>query len=661
MVNSITIPHDRETLQRYLESKGVEIRGTKCKCPLHEDRHPSADIYQKDGVWRFWCQVCQTGGDVEDMRQLLDGRASAFANNGNGHAKSPTIKAVKSYPTAAGAFEAAAAIVRHNHGGAELVEENPYHNRDGSIFGYSPRFNIPTPPGEKQDKKFIPIHAVPGGFIVGRGDKPWPPMNLPGIVGKDRVYLTEGEKSRRAAQSCGLDATCVQGGAQQADGSDWSWASTVKEICALPDNDPTGDKFVEDATRCIMAASPSTVVKIVRLPDLPPKGDMADFCDELRDGQESESIRAEIEALARAAKPITAADAFGIEVLSVGQLITKNPELRDVLIENMLRRGETMNIIAAPKVGKSWLVLNLAVAMAIGSTWLGRKCAPGPILLLDFELHPATLAYRAKKTAMAWGIPEAEISSMFDVVSLRGKRKDLISLGPWLKSLGRGKYNAIIFDAVYRCIPPDIDENSNSDMRKVYDLVDEYGDVTDSAQILVHHTSKGNQSDKDVSWVGSGAGSISRAPDTHAILRPHQEPGVVVADCINRSFPPSPATCWALDVPLFHPRSELDPTMLAKPARKARAKDESGSNAKPVAEVWTPELLVERCISTEPQIREQVENAATAHGVSLRAARSLLKTAVAQGIAHKWDGTGPKPARYARIAQPTPIVAEVNI
>ena len=33
------------------------------------------------------------------------------------------------------------------------------------------------------------------------------------------------------------------------------------------------------------------------------------------------------------------------------------------LIHGLLREGETMNVIAAPKTGKSWLVLNLALAM----------------------------------------------------------------------------------------------------------------------------------------------------------------------------------------------------------------------------------------------------------------------------------------------------------
>ncbi|NRA37897.1 MAG: bifunctional DNA primase/polymerase [Planctomycetes bacterium] len=36
------------------------------------------------------------------------------------------------------------------------------------------------------------------------------------------------------------------------------------------------------------------------------------------------------------------------------------------VIEGILRQGETMNIVAAPKVGKSWLVLDMALAIATG-------------------------------------------------------------------------------------------------------------------------------------------------------------------------------------------------------------------------------------------------------------------------------------------------------
>src|SRR5690606_34090622 len=55
---------------------------------------------------------------------------------------------------------------------------------------------------------------------------------------------------------------------------------------------------------------------------------------------------------------------------SVGQLLTDHPELRRPIIHNLLRQGETANLIAPSKVGKSWLVTDLALSLATGTPWL---------------------------------------------------------------------------------------------------------------------------------------------------------------------------------------------------------------------------------------------------------------------------------------------------
>ena len=55
---------------------------------------------------------------------------------------------------------------------------------------------------------------------------------------------------------------------------------------------------------------------------------------------------------------------------TVRQLVNEFPELRRPVIHGLLREGETMNVVASPKVGKSWLVTDLAMAVATGGQWL---------------------------------------------------------------------------------------------------------------------------------------------------------------------------------------------------------------------------------------------------------------------------------------------------
>lgn len=46
--------------------------------------------------------------------------------------------------------------------------------------------------------------------------------------------------------------------------------------------------------------------------------------------------------------------------VSLADLVARYPDLRPPVIHGLLRRGETMNVIAPSKLGKSWLVTDLA-------------------------------------------------------------------------------------------------------------------------------------------------------------------------------------------------------------------------------------------------------------------------------------------------------------
>ena len=64
-------------------------------------------------------------------------------------------------------------------------------------------------------------------------------------------------------------------------------------------------------------------------------------------------------------KPINGTDKASI--VPVGELVKQHAQLRPPVVEGLLRRGETANIIAAAKVGKSWLAYSLALSVVTGS------------------------------------------------------------------------------------------------------------------------------------------------------------------------------------------------------------------------------------------------------------------------------------------------------
>ena len=155
--------------------------------------------------------------------------------------------------------------------------------------------------------------------------------------------------------------------------------------------------------------------------------------------------------------------------IPLGTLKKRFPEMRPVLIDGFLRIGETMNIIAAPKTGKSWLVTQLCVCVASGTDWFGHVCTPGRVLIIDNELHEETSANRIPLVvdAMRRANPSLpNVDDMIDVWNLRGKWKSIADLSVWLPRFREAGYRMIVIDAFYRALPKDTDENDNGSIAK---------------------------------------------------------------------------------------------------------------------------------------------------------------------------------------------------
>jgi len=330
------------------------------------------------------------------------------------------------------------------------------------------------------------------------------------------------------------------------------------------------------------------------------------------------------------------------DYITAAALVGGNPHLRPPIIEGVLREGETMNVIASSKAGKSWLVGSLGIAVAAGLPWLGRFAVQrGRVLLMDNELHPQTLARRLHTLAGAMGVNLAELDRDFCVRSFRGALKDFVSLASFFDSLTRDAFKVIICDAAYRFWPAGFDENKNADVARVYNIIDSYAATTGAAIVLVHHATKGNQSEKSVIDVGAGAGSQSRAADCHFVLRPHQADDCTLAGAVVRSWKPFTPIGLRWTFPLWEVDDTLDPAQLREGRQKKPAAD-----APPA---WTPLAFADAFTNSEPRSTDQVLTAAGLEGLSNRTAKSLLRTATAEGfIIQHGTGGGRIPLTYTR-------------
>lgn len=187
------------------------------------------------------------------------------------------------------------------------------------------------------------------------------------------------------------------------------------------------------------------------------------------------------------------------------------PDLAPPLIDGVLRQRHKMLLAGPSKAGKSFLLIQLAIALAEGEHWLGWPCTRGRVLYVNLELDRASALHRFRDVYQAMGI-EAKHLDNIDVWNLRGKSAPLDKLAPKLIRRSQKKdYIAVIIDPIYKVITGD--ENSASEMALFTNQFDKIATELGCAVIYCHHHSKGLQGQKRSMDRASGSGVFARDPD----------------------------------------------------------------------------------------------------------------------------------------------------
>ena len=187
------------------------------------------------------------------------------------------------------------------------------------------------------------------------------------------------------------------------------------------------------------------------------------------------------------------------------------PELSPCLIEGILRKGHKMLIAGPSKAGKSFLLIELCIAIAEGKKWINWKCAQGKVMYVNLELDRASCLHRFRDVYAALGI-EPEHLGNIDIWNLRGKSVPMDKLAPKLiRRAAKKDYVAIIIDPIYKVITGD--ENSADQMANFCNQFDKVCTELGCAVIYCHHHSKGSQGGKKSMDRASGSGVFARDPD----------------------------------------------------------------------------------------------------------------------------------------------------
>lgn len=187
------------------------------------------------------------------------------------------------------------------------------------------------------------------------------------------------------------------------------------------------------------------------------------------------------------------------------------PSLAPSLIEGVLRQGHKMLIAGPSKAGKSFLQIEMCIAVAEGKKWLGWPCTQGRIMYVNLELDRASCLHRFKDVYKALGWKPENLGNI-DIWNLRGRSKPMDKLAPMLiRRAAKKEYIAIVIDPIYKVITGD--ENSADQMANFCNQFDRVCTELGVAVIYCHHHSKGAQGGKKSMDRASGSGVFARDPD----------------------------------------------------------------------------------------------------------------------------------------------------
>jgi KaiC/GvpD/RAD55 family RecA-like ATPase len=254
--------------------------------------------------------------------------------------------------------------------GRRIVATYPYVDEAGALLFEVVRYE------PKEFRQRRPDGA--GGFAWNlQGVRPVP-YHLPELIeaiGSERtVFIVEGEKDVDRLRTLNVPATCNAGGAGKWK-LDFVEHFVGADVVIVPDNDDPGREHAEKVARALQPVA--TRVRVLSLPNLPRKGDVSDW---LQAGGTVEELHRLTDA-APDWRP--AAAATRLPAVWWGDE-DKQPPL-SWLVKGLLIEGGFSTVYGPPGTSKSFLVLDLALHVAHGRDWFGRRVAAGGVVYVSGE------------------------------------------------------------------------------------------------------------------------------------------------------------------------------------------------------------------------------------------------------------------------------------
>lgn len=300
------------------------------------------------------------------------------------------------------------------------------------------------------------------------------------IAKGEPVYIVEGEKDADNLAKEGVCATCNPMGAGK-----WTDALSIHfgdaDVVILPDNDEAGQKHAQAVAASLKGNAKS--VRVLDLPDLPPKGDVSDW---LACGGDAEQLDALAQRQARLWAPQVPRSRFGaIQWADVDfRRVAYQP-----LVKGLIFQGDKGMVFGESGSGKSFLCVDMGISIARGVPFLGMKTAQGSVLYQAGEggrgLQKRLDAYKLHHR-VAENVPFVLLPEKVNLFGPEGDTEAFIEECLEWKAYLPDPLALIVIDT-FSTASPGANENDAADMGRMLDAGDRLNKATGAAVVWVHH------------------------------------------------------------------------------------------------------------------------------------------------------------------------------
>jgi hypothetical protein len=343
---------------------------------------------------------------------------------------------------------------------------------------------------EERDKLRAPyVSKDPGGAIwVWRlQETDALPYRLPELLAAPAdatIYIPEGEKDVDRLRGRGMVATCNAGGAGKWR-PEFSQYFTGRHVAILADNDEPGRHHVQQVADSLTSVAAS--VRVVHFPELPEHGDVSDWLDAGHTRAELEQRVATAPVIAPAHEPSAAQDAPGPVLPTLRGAQLRAMPRPGQIVEGVILDAPTCMLYARAGVGKTFMAMDLFLAIAADVPWHGHSVMAGPVLYIAAEG-----AYGIGQRYAAWCEVYNHGQDVEDFILVPQPvyptvAETIETLRNTLKHLSVTNLRAIVLDTLSQCFNGG-DENAQQDAQVFLTAITAIARELHTMVVAVHHS-----------------------------------------------------------------------------------------------------------------------------------------------------------------------------